>query len=81
MTGMPRPTADTNPVGRHGQIGVDILPRDFELPRFEAESAIRPQLNQEVGVTAINAVTLAEASSPYPVPRAERPEQEPGFYL
>ena len=78
MTGMPRPTADTNPVGRHGRIGVDILPRELDLPVFERP---RPQLDEEVGVVAMSAVLLTEAQSTYPVPRAEHPDDRPGLYL
>jgi|GEM_PF-2438658 len=77
MTGMPRPTADTNPVGRHGQIGVDIFSREIDLPRFEAP---RPQLDEEMGVVAMTTVNLSESLG-MPTPRAEKPDVAPGFYL
>jgi len=83
MTGMPRPMADTNPVGRHGRIGVDILPHDFVVPTFEQEtSAPRPVLAEELGVVTMGAIEQQEVSKTgLPTPHVERPDEAPGLYL
>ncbi len=82
MTGMPSTIkVDRSPVGRHGQIDVDIFAREISLPQFDVEPSMRLQLDKEIGVTALSAVNLHQRSEDSLRPGVERPVEAPGFYL
>ncbi len=71
MTERPKAVADTNPVGRHGRVGYEILPRDIEYPRFDRE-----HVEQAMGIVASSNVTIE--SLPQGV---QKPAEAPGYYL
>ena len=72
MTNQTVSTADTNPVGRHGRIGFEILPRDIEYPRFD-----QSYVEQAIAVVAMtNEVEID--TLPHGV---EKPVEAPGYYL
>lgn len=76
MKNIPQPIVDTNPVGRHGRIGIDILPRDTEYPAFD-----QAYVEQGMAIIATANVAFEPVKNLNMRPGVERPVESPGSYL